>query len=97
MDSSDACLENTPPSIKETAENVISNVNTLNSLRSPSVFLEAEVWTPCTSAVSLRDKQCTVIDFILNIVTGYESWVHHYDPEEKSQSTEYRHASSPRP
>uniref|UniRef100_T1HYC3 Uncharacterized protein n=1 Tax=Rhodnius prolixus TaxID=13249 RepID=T1HYC3_RHOPR len=29
MDSSDACLENTPPSIKETAENVISNVNTL--------------------------------------------------------------------
>uniref|UniRef100_T1I8V4 Uncharacterized protein n=1 Tax=Rhodnius prolixus TaxID=13249 RepID=T1I8V4_RHOPR len=29
MDSSDACLENTPPSIKETAENVISNVNTI--------------------------------------------------------------------
>uniref|UniRef100_T1HTM1 Uncharacterized protein n=1 Tax=Rhodnius prolixus TaxID=13249 RepID=T1HTM1_RHOPR len=28
MDSSDSCLENTPPSIKETAENVISNVNT---------------------------------------------------------------------
>uniref|UniRef100_T1I347 RNase H domain-containing protein n=1 Tax=Rhodnius prolixus TaxID=13249 RepID=T1I347_RHOPR len=28
MDSSDACLENTPPSIKETADNVISNVNT---------------------------------------------------------------------
>uniref|UniRef100_T1HTE2 Tyr recombinase domain-containing protein n=1 Tax=Rhodnius prolixus TaxID=13249 RepID=T1HTE2_RHOPR len=26
MDSSDACLENTPPSIKETAENVMSNL-----------------------------------------------------------------------
>uniref|UniRef100_T1ID78 Uncharacterized protein n=1 Tax=Rhodnius prolixus TaxID=13249 RepID=T1ID78_RHOPR len=28
MDSSDSCLENTPPSIKETSENVISNINT---------------------------------------------------------------------
>uniref|UniRef100_T1HH84 Uncharacterized protein n=1 Tax=Rhodnius prolixus TaxID=13249 RepID=T1HH84_RHOPR len=32
MDSSDSCLENTPPSIKETAENVISNVNTLQKI-----------------------------------------------------------------
>lgn len=34
-------------------------------------------------------------DFLLNIVTGDESWVHHYDPEEKRQSAEYRHPSSP--
>jgi hypothetical protein len=26
---------------------------------------------------------------------GDESWVHHYDPEEKRQSAEYRHPSSP--
>ncbi|KMQ82562.1 histone-lysine n-methyltransferase setmar-like protein [Lasius niger] len=35
-------------------------------------------------------------DFLLNIVTGDESWVHHYEPEEKRQSAEYRHLSSPR-
>jgi hypothetical protein len=35
--------------------------------------------------------------FLLNIVTGDESRIHHFDPEEKRQSTEYRHASSPHP
>jgi len=34
-------------------------------------------------------------DFIKNIVTGDESWVHHYDPENKRQSMEYRHPGSP--
>lgn len=34
-------------------------------------------------------------DFLLSIVTGDESWVHHYDPEEKKQSMEYRHFDSP--
>jgi histone-lysine N-methyltransferase SETMAR len=28
--------------------------------------------------------------FLLKIVTGDETWVHHYDPEEKRQSMEYR-------
>ena len=35
--------------------------------------------------------------FLLNIVTGDESWIHHVDPEEKRLSMEYRHTSSPRP
>ena len=35
--------------------------------------------------------------FLLNIVTGDESWNHHFDPEEKRLSMEYRHTSSPRP
>jgi len=30
-------------------------------------------------------------DFLKNISTGDESWVHHYDPENKRQSMEYRH------
>ncbi|PNF20025.1 hypothetical protein B7P43_G05945 [Cryptotermes secundus] len=34
-------------------------------------------------------------DFLLNIVTGDESWVHRYDLEEKRQIAEYRHPSSP--
>ena len=29
------------------------------------------------------------------IVTGNETWVHHYDPESKRQSMEWRHPSSP--
>ena len=34
-------------------------------------------------------------DFLKNIATGDESWVHHYDPENKRQSMEYRHRGSP--
>ena len=30
-------------------------------------------------------------DFLRQIVPGDESWVHHYDPESKQQSKEYRH------
>jgi hypothetical protein len=37
-----------------------------------------------------------VIEFLTqNIATGDESWVHHYDPENKRQSMEYRHPVSP--
>jgi len=35
--------------------------------------------------------------FLLNIVTGDESWIYHFDPEEKGLSMQYRHPSSPRP
>ena len=35
--------------------------------------------------------------FLLNIVTGDESWIHHFDPEEEQLSMQYRHTSSPRP
>jgi histone-lysine N-methyltransferase SETMAR len=35
--------------------------------------------------------------FLLNTVTGDESWIHHFDPEEKRQSMQYRHAPCPRP
>ena len=35
--------------------------------------------------------------FLFNIVTEDESWIHHFDPEEKLLSTEYRYTLSPRP
>jgi len=35
--------------------------------------------------------------FLLNIVTGDESWIRHFDPEEKRLSMQYRHISSPCP
>ena len=31
------------------------------------------------------------------IITGYETWAHHYDPEKKRQSMEYRYKESPQP
>jgi hypothetical protein len=35
--------------------------------------------------------------FLFNIVTGDESWIHHFDPEEKRLSMQYMHTSSPCP
>ena len=35
--------------------------------------------------------------FPFNIVTGDKTWIHHFDPEEKRLSMQYRHTSSPRP
>ena len=34
-------------------------------------------------------------DFLLRIVTGDESWFHHFEPETKRQSMEWRHLHSP--
>jgi len=36
-------------------------------------------------------------DFLSRLVTIYETWLHHYDPETKQQSMEWRHSGSPRP
>jgi hypothetical protein len=35
--------------------------------------------------------------FLLQIVAGDETWVHHYDPENKRQCMEYHHKGSPAP
>jgi len=34
-------------------------------------------------------------DFLLRIVTGDESWFHHFEPETKRQSMEWHHLHSP--
>ena len=36
-------------------------------------------------------------DLLKKIITGDETWVRHYDPENKRQSMEYRHRESPQP
>ena len=36
-------------------------------------------------------------DFLKKINTGDETWVHHYEPETKRQSMEYRHKESLQP
>jgi len=36
-------------------------------------------------------------DFLSRLVTMGETWLHHYDPETKQQSMDWRHSGSPRP
>jgi hypothetical protein len=52
-------------------------------------------------SMSTRLKQHAVTEegdqFLFNIITGDESWIHHFDPEEKRLSMQHRHTSSPRP
>ena len=55
----------------------------------------------CHGGMSTRLQQRAVTEegaqLLFNIVTGDESWIHHFDPEEKRLSMQYRHTSSPRP
>jgi len=55
----------------------------------------------CYGGMSTRLKQHAVAEerdqFLFNIVTGDESWIHHFDPEEKRLSMQYRHTLSPCP
>jgi hypothetical protein len=34
-------------------------------------------------------------DFLSTIVTGDETWIHHFEPETKRQSMEWHHTTSP--
>jgi histone-lysine N-methyltransferase SETMAR len=36
-------------------------------------------------------------DFVARLVTMDETWLHHYDPQTKERSKEWRHSGSPRP
>jgi len=48
-----------------------------------------------SASTDFRIKQRSVIELLTkNIATGDESWVHHYDMENKRQSMEYRHPGS---
>ena len=55
----------------------------------------------CYGGMSTRLKQRAVNEegdqFLFNIVTGDESSILHFEPEEKQMSMQYRHTSSPRP
>jgi len=45
----------------------------------------------------LERSEKEVENFLKKIITCYETWVHHYDPENKRQSMEYRHKESLQP
>ncbi|KAK9695116.1 hypothetical protein QE152_g33071 [Popillia japonica] len=45
----------------------------------------------------LECYRCEGDEFLFKIATGDESWIRHYDTEEKRQSMEYQHRNSPKP
>jgi hypothetical protein len=66
-------------------------------------------WVPHMLALKKKQKRVEICEellkryrekgdqFLLNIVTGDESWIHHFELEEKRLSMQYRHTLSPRP
>ncbi|GFR80259.1 histone-lysine n-methyltransferase setmar-like protein [Elysia marginata] len=58
---------------------------------------EVKMQRKTKSAELLKHYEEEGDEFIQRIVTADESWLHHYDPESKRQSMEYRHKSSPSP
>jgi hypothetical protein len=51
----------------------------------------------CISQELLQHFENEGDGFLYRIITGDETWVHHYDPENKWQSMEYWHKESPQP
>jgi len=54
----------------------------------------------CRCELSTENLKLMQLDwnlFLKRIVTGDETWIHHYDPESKQQSMQWKHASSPSP
>ena len=45
----------------------------------------------------MLDSTNSDADFLNTIITGDESWLYGYDPETKSQSSQWKQSSSPRP
>jgi len=58
---------------------------------------EMKVERVCISQEFLERSKKGGEDFLINIITGDEAWVHHYDPANKRQSMEYRHKETPQP
>lgn len=50
-----------------------------------------------TSKLVLQHFEQSGDDFLQRLVTVDETWLHHYDPETKQQSMQWRHSGSPRP
>ncbi|GFO41728.1 transposase [Plakobranchus ocellatus] len=63
--------------------------------RQLTVEMKAQRKDMCTQLLECYNAEGKA--FLQRILTGDESWVHHYDPECKAQSMEYRHKTSPSP
>lgn len=55
---------------------------------------KAERVTCCIELRELSESDNTFFD---RVITGDETWVHHYEPESKRRSMQWRHSTSPRP
>jgi hypothetical protein len=53
--------------------------------------------TPLEIARDMLDNANSDSNFLNTVITGDETWVYGYDPETKTQSSQWKHPSSPRP
>ena len=63
----------------------------------PSLLSDGQRPFPFLSAGYSNNKPETTPNFISNITTGDETWVHGYDSENKQQSSQWKSPNSPRP
>lgn len=54
-------------------------------------------WVPRLLSMEQKQQQQQQRDFLRRYVTMYETWLHHYTPESKRQSSEWRTAGESRP
>ena len=47
--------------------------------------------------LDLKENVANDLSFLSNVITGDETWVYAYDPETKTQSSQWRSPGSPRP
>ena len=68
-------------SVQDGCQESLPQSTSANVLRSANTY---------STATTMKAKK-----FLSRIVTGDEMWVHHYEPESKRQSMEWKHLGSP--
>ena len=49
------------------------------------------------ASLDLKENAANDPSFLLNVITGDKTWVYAYDPETKTQSSQWKSPGSPRP
>ncbi|XP_050043947.3 histone-lysine N-methyltransferase SETMAR-like [Dermacentor andersoni] len=62
----------------------------------PKLLTEEQKQLRVEVSQGMLDSTDSDPDFMNTIITGDESWVYGYDPETKSQSSQWKHSTSPR-
>ena len=106
----DAILENRKIDIIHLVDELNLSSGTISSIIHDHLLMKklCAHWVPRMLTDAMKEKRVTMSrdlldiynrdpeDFHFRIVTGDETWIHHYDPESKQQSSEWKHPGSPR-
>ncbi|XP_029636911.1 uncharacterized protein LOC115212213 [Octopus sinensis] len=85
----------------ERADNIVTKelgFSKVFARRIPRLLTPEQKRTRCILSTSnLELFETDEVNFLARFITMDESWVHHYQPEAKEQSKQWKHASSPTP